>query len=215
MNGQTAEFGIGVSVHVTQVPSSTQERATTDTRQQPATWSCIAGPLRWLRDAVNRWCPLEPRLTQSHDPSVGVRIGEASHPGPGMQIDLGNLNALLGPAILQQIQEQIQRAVAQAVQQALQGLNLEGASSVHASRASAPNARPAPQENEDEEWQQPKRKRRRKSKGSGEGNVAAAVSPPASTPELPRAANPGKGQGKGKGKGEVPRKRATLVGRQR
>ena len=52
MNGQTAEFGIGVSVHVTQVPSSTQERATTDTRQQPATWSCISGPLRWLRDAV-------------------------------------------------------------------------------------------------------------------------------------------------------------------
>ncbi|CAE7304679.1 unnamed protein product, partial [Symbiodinium microadriaticum] len=127
-----------------------------------------------------------------------------------MQIDLGNLNALLGPAILQQIQEQIQRAVAQAVQQALQGLNLEGASSVQASRASAPNARPAPQENEDEEWQQPKRKRRRKGKGSGEGNVAAAVSPPASTPELPRAANPGKGQGKGKGKGEVPRNAQPL-----
>ena len=210
MNGQTAEFGIGVSVHVTQVPSSTQERATTDTRQQPATWSCISGPLRWLRDAVSRWCTLEPHLTQSHDPSVGVRIGEASHPGPDMQIDLGNLNALLGPAILQQIQEQIQRAVAQAVQQALQGLNLEGASSVHASRASAPNARPAPQENEDEEWQQPKRKRRRKGKGSGEGNVAAAVSPPASTPELPRAANPGKGQGKGKGKGEVPRNAQPL-----
>ncbi|CAE7578400.1 gcs-1 [Symbiodinium sp. CCMP2592] len=68
--------------------------------------------------------PGEPMLCVCHDWKRGCRLGEASHPGPGFNLDLGNLGDSLGDSIMKSIKEQIQKAVDEAIKQALASLNL-------------------------------------------------------------------------------------------
>ncbi|CAE7488539.1 gcs-1 [Symbiodinium sp. CCMP2592] len=96
-------------------------------RQQPA--PVPLGPLGF--ECAPRCCVTgrrapagEPMLSVCHDWKRGCRLGEASHPGPGFNLDLGNLGDSLGDSIMKSIKEQIQKAVDEAVKQALASLNL-------------------------------------------------------------------------------------------
>ena len=83
--------------------------------------------LQALFDAVAT--DTSPNLQACHDAYTGVRVGEASHPGPPGSLNIGGLDiqSLIGPQILAAIQAKIQEAVDAAVKQALAGLNLSAA----------------------------------------------------------------------------------------
>ena len=109
-----------------------------------------------------------------HNHLHGCRIGEASHPGPGVTSQL----SFLGPEFAKQIQAQIEAAVQAAVMQALSQLNIPGlaAGALSATRprshgdAQKPEAGPGPK----------KRKRKRKGKAK---DAAAAANAEAEAPQ--------------------------------
>ena len=129
----------------------------------------------------------------SGSPYAGVRVGEASHPGPKAPkgLDLGSLS-FLGPGLIDSIKQAIKSLVEQAVQQSLGQV--------------PPKTQPV----------SAKARRRLKAKArkvSANRRAAGASPPPAPlAPSAARAApqskgdggTPGKGAGKGQGKGKGP-----------
>ncbi|CAE7827522.1 unnamed protein product [Symbiodinium sp. CCMP2592] len=126
----------------------------------------------------------EPMLCVCHDWKRGCRLGEASHPGPGFNLDLGNLGDSLGDSIMKSIKEQIQKAVDEAIKQALASLNLGGG--LAAARLSGdPDVQLEPKG---------RRKRKRKAK--------QATSHPGGNPDVSGGERAGGRQSAAKGKGK-------------
>ena len=102
-----------------------------------------------------------------HNHLHGCRIGEASHPGPGVTSQL----SFLGPEFAKQIQAQIEAAVQAAVMQALSQLNIPG---LAAGALSATRPRSHGDAQKAEAGPGPK-KRKRKRKGKAKDAAAAAT----------------------------------------
>ncbi|CAE7316502.1 gcs-1 [Symbiodinium sp. CCMP2592] len=126
----------------------------------------------------------EPMLCVCHDWKRGCRLGEASHPGPGFNLDLGNLGDSLGDSIMKSIKEQIQKAVDEAIKQALASLNLGGGLA-----AARPSGDPDVQ-------LEPKGRRKRKRKAK------QATSHPGGNPDVSGGERAGGRQSAAKGKGK-------------
>ena len=139
-----------------------------------------------------------------HNHLHGCRIGEASHPGPGVTSQL----SFLGPEFAKQIQAQIEAAVQAAVMQALRQLNIPGlaAGAMPATRPHSQGDVPMPAGGPGPKKRQRKRKKKVK--------AAAATDAPVDEPPQPARrvvvasddANKGRGHrpdagGRGKGKG--------------
>ena len=175
--GETFEF---------QVMLPEDEGASLPTRRSAAaTWWDRA--CRWASNVID----CLPSRCRNHSQYVGVRVGEASHPGPvsGPVFDVSNL---LGPGFAEEIYKYIQQAVQEAVRQALQGLRGTGTTP-------AVSQAPAPQG----EIQDGKGRKRRKRKGEGEAQAEA----PAQGASQQKGAQNQKGKDKGKGGGSFLRNR--------
>ncbi|CAE7832356.1 unnamed protein product, partial [Symbiodinium sp. CCMP2592] len=150
--------------------------------QDPGFLKCICEAATWVGYALPLACI--PRLQACWSPFVGVRVGEASHPGPkgsegksGFNLDVGSL---LGPDFAATIRSFIEAAVQKAIQEALQGLSLGGKGG------------------HDPEQPGPKRRKRHHGKGAaaaaGEDSGGHSGAPAAPT-------DPGSSNAKGKAKG--------------
>ena len=172
---------------------------------------CDANAIVELRTLGFAAChaPCKPATTEAmhefdHNHLHGCRIGEASHPGPGVTSQL----SFLGPEFAKQIQAQIEAAVQAAVMQALSQLNIPGlaAGALSATRphshgdAQKPEGGPGPKKR--------KRKRKGKAKDAAEAANAEAEAPQPARRVVVAGDDTNKGQGhrpdaggRGKGKG--------------
>ena len=156
-------------------------------RQVPALPRWCSG---WTLEVEAQTTTLEPQHQASHDQFTGVRVGEATHPGPkGSKSDNrgpagDNFLSLLGPDLMNSIREAIQTMVKNAIQQSLAASGVVTTAATKGRNARKRKAK--------------LRKAAQRRAGAGGTSGKADGPAPAANADKTSGAPPAKGKGKGK-----------------